>query len=165
MRVFLLPMIALLCLTGVSFAQNDVIERLLGGADPRLTSKVADFIVEIFGKFGQTLTEIAGKKRASKTERDNRDEAISELTKAAKDEYITAAKEMQDDFKIEFERMIAMMPKIELIEFAEALVNITAIERKATTDQGTVGGPIDVAFVSKHEGFVWIKRKFYFRPP
>jgi len=146
----------------VSFAQNDVIERLLGGADPRLTSKVADFIVEIFGKFGQTLTEIAGKKRASKTERDNRDEAISELTKAAKDEYITAAKEMQDDFKIEFERMIAMMPKIELIEFAEALVNITAIERKATTDQGTVGGPIDVAFVSKHEGFVWIKRKFYF---
>jgi hypothetical protein len=69
---------------------------------------------------------------------------------------------MQDDFKIEFERMIAMMPKIELIEFAEALVNITAIERKATTDQGTVGGPIDVAFVSKHEGFVWIKRKFYF---
>ena len=69
---------------------------------------------------------------------------------------------MQDDFKIEFERMIAMMPKIELVEFAEALVNITAIERKATTDQGTVGGPIDVAFISKHEGFVWIKRKFYF---
>lgn len=69
---------------------------------------------------------------------------------------------MQGDFRIEYERMIAMMPKIELIELAEALVSITAIERKATSDEGTVGGPIDVAFVTRHEGFVWIKRKYYF---
>jgi len=55
-----------------------------------------------------------------------------------------------------------MMPKVELIEFAEALISITAIERKATSDQGTVGGAIDVAFINKHEGFVWIKRKHYF---
>ena len=60
--------------------------------------------------------------------------------------------------------MIAMMPKLELIELAEALVSITAIERKATSDEGTVGGPIDVAFITKHEGFVWIKRKLYFGP-
>jgi hypothetical protein len=60
--------------------------------------------------------------------------------------------------------MIALMPKVELIELAEALVSITAIERKATSDEGTVGGPVDVAFISKHEGFVWIKRKHYFKP-
>ena len=60
--------------------------------------------------------------------------------------------------------MIALMPKMELIELAEALISITAIERKATSDEGTVGGPIDVAFITKHEGFVWIKRKHYFEP-
>ena len=58
--------------------------------------------------------------------------------------------------------MVAMMPKQELIELAEALVSITAVERKATSDEGTVGGLIDVAFITKHEGFVWIKRKHYF---
>lgn len=58
--------------------------------------------------------------------------------------------------------MIAMMPKQELIELAEALVSITAVERKATADEGTVGGLIDVAFITKHEGFVWVKRKHYF---
>ena len=58
--------------------------------------------------------------------------------------------------------MIALMPKLELIELAEALISITAIERKATSDEGTVGGHIDVAFITKHEGFVWIKRKHYF---
>lgn len=59
--------------------------------------------------------------------------------------------------------MIALMPKLELIELAEALISITAIERKATSDEGTVGGPIDVAFITKHEGFVWIKRNDYFK--
>ena len=26
----------------------------------------------------------------------------------------------------------------------------------------TVGGPIDVAIISKHDGFIWKKRKLYF---
>ena len=45
---------------------------------------------------------------------------------------------------------------------AEALVGITAVERKATRDAGTVGGPIDVALITRSEGFVWIKRKHHF---
>jgi len=28
----------------------------------------------------------------------------------------------------------------------------------------TVGGPIDVAVISKGDGFIWIKRKHYFSP-
>ena len=31
-------------------------------------------------------------------------------------------------------------------------------------DAETVGGPIDVAVISKGDGFVWIKRKHYFKP-
>ena len=29
-------------------------------------------------------------------------------------------------------------------------------------DAETVGGPIDVAVISKADGFIWIKRKHYF---
>jgi hypothetical protein len=58
--------------------------------------------------------------------------------------------------------MIAMLPKIELIELYEALVSKTAAERKETVDEGTVGGPIDGDFITKHDGFVWITRKHYF---
>jgi hypothetical protein len=28
----------------------------------------------------------------------------------------------------------------------------------------SVGGPIDVAVISKGDGFIWIKRKHYFKP-
>ena len=45
---------------------------------------------------------------------------------------------------------------------AETLVNLTSFKRKVTLDDETVGGPIDVAVVSKGDGFVWIKRKHYF---
>jgi hypothetical protein len=30
-------------------------------------------------------------------------------------------------------------------------------------DAETVGGPIDVAVISKGDGFIWIKRKHYFK--
>jgi hypothetical protein len=55
------------------------------------------------------------------------------------------------------------MPKEELALTAEALVNLTAIKRRASADAETVGGPTDVAVISKGDGFIWIKRKHYFR--
>jgi hypothetical protein len=45
---------------------------------------------------------------------------------------------------------------------AESLVNLTSFKRKFSRDAETVGGPIDVAVISKADGFVWIKRKHYF---
>jgi hypothetical protein len=31
-------------------------------------------------------------------------------------------------------------------------------------DTETVGGAVDVAVISKGDGFIWIKRKHYFKP-
>ncbi len=45
---------------------------------------------------------------------------------------------------------------------AESLVNLTAFKRKVSDDTETVGGPIDVAIISKADGFIWVKRKHYF---
>ncbi len=48
----------------------------------------------------------------------------------------------------------------DLAKMAEALVSLTAFKaRMSVEQQETVGGPIDVATVSKGEGFVWVKRK------
>ena len=82
-----------------------------------------------------------------------------EISKEYKEKFATDAKEQLEG---EFNQMVALMPKRDVIELAEALVSITAVERKASSEQATVGGPIDVAFITKHEGFVWVKRKHYF---
>ena len=41
---------------------------------------------------------------------------------------------------------------------------LTSFRRHVTPDAETVGGPIDVAVISRGDGFIWIKRKHYFQP-
>jgi hypothetical protein len=60
--------------------------------------------------------------------------------------------------------VVTMLPKDELALMAESLVNLTSFKRKLTVGAETVAGPIDVAVISKGDGFIWIKRKHYFQP-
>ena len=53
-------------------------------------------------------------------------------------------------------------PKDELASIAEALVSLSAMERRMAGGRETVGGPVDLAVISKGDGFIWIKRKHYF---
>lgn len=57
---------------------------------------------------------------------------------------------------------IESLPKEELAITAESLVELTSLRRKIDSDVRSVAGPVDVAIVSKGDGFVWWKRKHYF---
>lgn len=59
---------------------------------------------------------------------------------------------------------IANLSKIELAKMAESLVELHALEKQVSMEVETVGGPVDVAVISKHDGFIWLKRKLYFNP-
>ncbi|MBH2596606.1 hypothetical protein I5O50_05900 [Serratia ureilytica] len=60
--------------------------------------------------------------------------------------------------------MLSSLSKHDLAYMAESLVNLTAFKRKVSNEHDTVGGPIDVAVISKGDGFIWVKRKHYFKP-
>ena len=51
------------------------------------------------------------------------------------------------------------LSKQELADMAEAFVNIAALKSRVADPVQWVGGPIDVAVISKGEGFIWMKRK------
>lgn len=140
------------------FAQTDVIERLLGGVDPRFVKKTADYMRRAVEEaLEREVPTSRGRGVKSRKRR------ITTLAKNIGQVYVDeAVPRLKQELNKEFELMIAMMPKHDLLEFAEALVSITAVERKATNDIGTVGGPVDVAMITRHEGFVWVKRKHYF---
>ena len=59
-------------------------------------------------------------------------------------------------------RVVQVLPKDELAAMAESLINLTSFKRRVSMEEETVGGPIDVAVISKGDGFIWIKRKHYF---
>ncbi|MDE0000257.1 MAG: hypothetical protein OXQ89_21140 [Rhodospirillaceae bacterium] len=50
----------------------------------------------------------------------------------------------------------------ELGEAAAALVSMSSFQQQMSLGRETVGGPVDVAVISKGDGFVWIERKHYF---
>ncbi|HLL31161.1 MAG TPA: hypothetical protein VK403_09220 [Allosphingosinicella sp.] len=156
--------------TIVSFAQIDVVERLLTGVDRPFIDRTEAFIEEHFAKIGAQLTAALDKERerlAPILEQHGTElRPIGSLPQRFASETVKewreSASAIRSNFRSKFHGMIGVMPKREMIELAEALVNITAIERKASPDQSTVGGPIDVALITKHEEFLWIKRKFFF---
>jgi hypothetical protein len=57
---------------------------------------------------------------------------------------------------------VRALPKEDLAIMAETLVNLTSFMRKVSISLESVGGPVDVAVISKQDGFIWIKRKHYF---
>lgn len=56
----------------------------------------------------------------------------------------------------------APMPIQDAIELAEFLVYTTIQFVRFTPGPPVVGGPIEVATITKHEGFKWVRRKHYF---
>lgn len=57
---------------------------------------------------------------------------------------------------------VKFINKGELARMAEMLVNLVSFRKQVTLVDETVGGPIDVALITKGDGLIWIKRKHYF---
>ena len=51
----------------------------------------------------------------------------------------------------------------ELADVASTLVSLSSFQQQMSLGRETVGGPVDVAVISKGDGLIWINRKHYFR--
>ena len=52
----------------------------------------------------------------------------------------------------------------DMANVAESLVALTSLVHRMSPKEESVGGPVDVAVISKGDGLIWIKRKHYFNP-
>jgi len=127
------------------FAQRETIDMIIGGIFPELERKVVETNVRCLpGK-----SQIVGGKRSQARIQN----AGSDFRKAVKNE-------IQEKYAQPFMAAVAALPRHDLAAMAEALVNLTKFRaRMSVTQKETVGGPIDIAVLSKGEGFVWVKRK------
>ena len=68
------------------------------------------------------------------------------------------------DHSYPLRRVLGDLPVEEMAELAETLVNLQSLKEKVTKPSASVGGPVDVAIITKSEGLVWTKRKLFFDP-
>ena len=89
---------------------------------------------------------------------------IKEKIKELRESIEIEKKEIVNDRVRNIHTSLSFLPRDEMIYMAEGMINLTSFKRRLVLDyySETVGGPIDIAFISKGDGFIWIKRKKYF---
>lgn len=144
----------------IPFAQKEMVERFLYGLDSEIERLITiwckDAVPEIRKEIIDSLDMTPEDKESlTKKGQDAEDAFIEDLKNKRFGEIRTSSRSA-------IEGMVEFMPKPELAKMAEALVNLTSIKRRVSRGMETVGGPIDVAVISRTEGFIWVKRKHYF---
>lgn len=146
----------------IPFAQEDMVATFVEGVNPSIERFVKTWLTDIFSRLPDAFseTDLAGSK---KEQRDFKRRFQSNLSKVMQ-EFETQFKQHKWSYHVEpIVSMVDVLPKDELAEMAESLVNLTAFKRRMTDELETVGGPIDVAVISKGDGLIWVKRKHYFK--
>jgi hypothetical protein len=136
----------------VPFAQSEMAERFLFGIDAEMQGNVESYIRK---SISRALDEIKKKWGIDAAEVG----LTAEGYESDVSRFLERLKRRSRDETLD---MVDFMPKQELAYTAEAFVNLTSIKRKVSAQQETVGGPVDVAVITRNEGFVWIRRKHYF---
>lgn len=145
----------------IPFADTEVIKTITEGVNPSFDRKQYDEFIKATFSIAREI--ISG---------------IKELTDEQKANYITAAtnplislfgtfvREMQkfrqEEYIDPIRQAIEVLPLGELANVAETFLSASQIHKRVTPQMETVGGPVDIAVISKGDGLVWIKRKHYF---
>jgi len=147
----------------VPFAQREMVDIFMEGADPSYLNSEKSYLSQLFKDYTEILIEnIKGYSDTQKGSLKTRMTTISNRILQDHDEQL--ANHRRQNYVMPVVSVVSILPKDELAAMAEALVNLTSFKRKVSMQSETVGGPIDVAVISKGDGFVWIKRKHYFKP-
>jgi len=130
----------------IPFAQSEMVSSFMEGIDPLFENEIGEQLTALINKL-ESIVDEPNKEKLSII----LDDFFMYIENFKKTIYIDPIMDIVDSLQ-----------KTELAEMAESLVNLTSFKRHVSKESETVGGPIDVAVITKGDGFIWIKRKHYF---
>ena len=147
----------------IPFAQIDMVQTFMEGVDPFYLDIEVGYLLEMLGGYVDILADMLDK--YTDAERDEIKEKMWEIGGEVFEDFIEDLEEYRKDvYAGSILDVVSMLPKDELASMAESLVSLTSFKRRVSMESETVAGPVDVAVISKGDGFMWIKRKLYFNP-
>ena len=139
-----------------AFAQQAMVETFVTGYSPTVWGKVKDKSKELAQKISDDLVKNGGATLPA-----NWTETLEKFNDEFTQEW---SRDVLQEHYLPLRRIIGGLAIEEMSELAETLVMLESLKEKVTSRTQSVGGPIDVAVITKAEGLVWIKRKLFFDP-
>lgn len=142
------------------FAQADVMITMMKGIAPDLYSKAYDMNQKTIEDTKQKIIEAMREEGVDESVIENvLNVNLSEVEESfgdtmlqyVQDEYIDGIIDAVDSFNIN-----------DMANMAESLISITSLQRHMTSSEESVGGPVDVAVITRAEGFKWIRHKLWY---
>lgn len=154
------------------FAQHEMVDMFMTGIDPDYLDSIEEFNKDIFTKYPLLICEILEKELVARKliqpiEDTVRKNILKKIVLFGKERFKESSKIWYDyrdeNYVQNIMNVVGNLPKDELAFMAESLVSLTSFKRKVSMQTESVSGPIDVVIISKKDGFIWIKKKHYFK--
>lgn len=146
----------------VPFAQTDVTQTIIRGINPSFQDIIYNVIDKSIKSYSDAITNILDGDPATfavstAVKRLDKDSIINDITTQINREFFSRYSKPLID-------TVVLLDKEDMANMAESFISLTSLVRRMQPGEETVGGPVDVAVISKGDGFVWINRKHYFKP-
>lgn len=145
----------------IPFAQTDVVQTFMEGVEPSYAREIELAFLGILKALPGEILKLVGSAPKGEIRR-VRDASVRAATAMFDDLRKELLQRRREQFVDPVLEVVQILPKDELAAMAEALVNLTSFKRHMSLEAESVGGPIDVAVISRGDGLIWIKRKHYF---
>jgi hypothetical protein len=145
----------------VPFAQKEMVQNFMDGIDPSFANEVFKALHGLLRQMPDMVDESLDSVQLSESD----GEKLRDAGEQAVRKFADAVRQYQkQEFVDPVLEVVKILPKDELAAMARSFVNLTSFKRRVSQQLETVGGPVDVAVISKGDGFIWIDRKQYFDP-
>lgn len=139
------------------FAQRAMVETFIQGASPEVWKTVRESYLTHATAVCKAAADASGQTIPDDVIRSTVESSLEHFTRGWAQATFSA-------HLLPLQGVVGGLSVQELADFAETLVMLESLKEKVTSRTQSVGGPIDVAVITKAEGLVWVKRKLYFDP-
>ncbi|WP_314407988.1 hypothetical protein [Pseudomonas kuykendallii] len=141
------------------FATTQMIDTFRMGVAPDMFENMLGSTFQAMNSLGAKVMAECGAQSPLTQER------LQELVESSHSEHADVwYQQIRNQHVFPLSNIIHSLPLPDMAGLAKSLIELESLKERVTRPSESVSGPIDVAVISKHDGFVWIDRKHYFRP-
>lgn len=147
----------------VPFAHTDMVETFLHGISPNYKKKLWTNVLSLIQGLPKLIIDEFS--TLGTEDKEALIERLKPITLKSAQHVAQQMKKYSDEQHLApIRQAITHSPKDQIAHIAASLVNLNSLQKRMSLKPETVGGPVDVAVISKGDGFIWIDRKHYFKP-